>query len=128
MLGVENVIVEVGDPLAPGGGEAQIFHPVLEMGRDGVPVKSRKLLDQVGGGGVAELPIAADLLELVEQGIGLSRIERIAKLPDQVGGLNEPRLESDLVGIPRSGPGEAGSSIAAATRAASIVDDFPSRS
>src|ERR1700733_6496088 len=107
VLGVENVIVQVGDPLAPRGRQAQIFHPLLEMSRDRVPVKSGKLLHEVGRGSVTVLPVAAELLELVEQRIGLPRIEGIAKLPDQIGGLNQPRLESGLIGV-RSRRREAG--------------------
>src|SRR5580704_316622 len=108
VLGVENVIVQVGDPLAAGGRQAQIFHPLLEMSRDRVPVKSGELLDQVSRSRIAVLPVAAELLELVEQRIGLPRIEGIAKLPDQIGGLNQPRLESGLIGVRSRGRRKAG--------------------
>src|SRR5271165_393176 len=67
MFGAENMIVEVGDPLAPGGGQAQIFDPFLDVHRHGAPIKSRKFLDEVDRGFVAKLPIAADFLKLVKQ-------------------------------------------------------------
>src|SRR6516165_10798209 len=99
MLGVENVIVQIGDPLAARGRQAEIFHSFLDMRRDGGPIKSGKLLDQVGGGSVAELPIAADFLELVKQRVGLSRIQGVAELSDQIGSLNQPLLEIRLIRV-----------------------------
>ena len=69
-----------------------------------VPIEPRILLDQVGGGFVAELPIAADFLEFVEESVGLLRIERIAELADEVGGLDEPRLQTGPLRVP-VGPG-----------------------
>src|ERR1700733_5202040 len=78
------------------------------MPRDGVPVKSGKLLDQVGGRRIAVLPVAAEFLELVEQRIGLPRIQGIAKLSDQIGGLNQPRLESRLIDVRSRGRRESG--------------------
>src|SRR5580698_2239071 len=69
------------------------------MRRNGVPVECRELLNEVGGRGVAELPVAAELLELVEERVGFPRIQRVSKLPDQIGRLNEPRLESGLIRV-----------------------------
>src|SRR5580698_11347299 len=78
------------------------------MPRDGVPVKSGKLLDQVGRRRIAVLPVAAEFLELVEQRIGFPRVQRVAKLPDQIGGLNKPRLESWLIDVRSRGRRESG--------------------
>src|ERR1700683_3026518 len=78
------------------------------MRRNRVPVKTGKFLDKVGRGGVTELPVAAEFLELVEQRIGLPRIQGIPKLPDQIGGLNQPRLDSRVIRVRSRGRREAG--------------------
>jgi 5-methyltetrahydropteroyltriglutamate--homocysteine methyltransferase len=93
----KHMIVKVRDPLPAGCGQGQIFHPVLDIHRHAVPEKPRILLQEVGRGFVAELPVAADFLEFVKERVGLLRIERVAKLSDEIGGLNQPRLETRFV-------------------------------
>src|ERR1700722_12253873 len=78
------------------------------MPRDGVPVKSGTLLERVARRRLAVLPVAAEFLELVEQRIGFPRVQRVAKLPDQIGGLNKPRLESWLIDVRSRGRRESG--------------------
>src|SRR4029077_13070114 len=75
MLGAQDVIVEVRDPLAAGDGEGQIFHSVLEMHRDAVPEETRIFLDEISPRGVAELSVQADLLELEEKRVRLPGIQ-----------------------------------------------------
>ena len=101
------MIVKVRDPLPAGSGQRQIFHPVLDIHRHAVPEEPRILLHEVGGRFVAELPVAADFLEFVKERIGLLRIERVAELSDEIGGLNQPRLETRLIGL-RWGAAESG--------------------
>ena len=79
------------DPLPAGGRQAEIFHALFEMHRDSVPIKAWKLLNEVGRRRITELPVAAELLELVEKRVGLPRIQGVPKLPDQVGFTVLPR-------------------------------------
>src|SRR5215213_12012640 len=62
------------------------------MRGDTVPVEIGIAFDQVGRGGVAELPIEADLLELVEERVGLLHVERISELTDQIRRLHQTPL------------------------------------
>ena len=92
MLGAEHVTVQVRDPLPPRGGDVQMRNRFLQMGRDAVPVEIGKALDQVRWRRVTELTVQPDLLELLEQRVGLLEVERIAELPDQIGSLDQPPL------------------------------------
>ena len=93
VLGAPDVVMQIGDPLAAGGGHRQIFDALLDMGRDQFGKELRIFVDQIGGRLVAELTVAADLLEFGEEGVRLLRIERVAELPDEIRGEHQPRLE-----------------------------------
>ena len=74
-LRAENMMVQIGDPLPAGSRHVQIFYAVVEMHRDAVPEKRRISFDDIGGRGIAELPIGADLLEFIVKRVGLARIQ-----------------------------------------------------
>src|SRR5713226_995430 len=63
------MMVEVRDPLPAGSRHVQIFYPVVEVHRDAVPKKRRVPFNNVGG-------------------------RRIAKLPVEIGSLDQFRLET----------------------------------
>src|SRR5258707_1704412 len=88
------MMVEVGDPLPAGSRHIQVFHAVVEMHRDAVPKKSRVLLDDVGGRRIPKLPIGTDLLKLPIESVCFPRIQGIAKLPDEIGSLDQSRLKT----------------------------------
>ena len=67
----------------------------------------RVFVDQVGGRFIAELPVQADFLKLVEERVRLPQIVRIAELADQVGGPQQRRILVDLMLVGRGGVGEA---------------------
>jgi hypothetical protein len=56
------------------------------MRRDAVPVELRIEIDEIGGRGIAELPVQACFLEFVIQRVGFADVMGIAELADQVGG------------------------------------------
>ena len=91
-FGTQNVVMEIGDPLAAGYGHVQIFDPSLEMGGDLVPEKGRVFVDEVGRRRVAELAIPADLFEFEKQRVGFARVHGVPELADQIGGLHQLRL------------------------------------
>jgi hypothetical protein len=93
-LGAEYVMVQVGDPLPAGCRHVQIFYPVVEVHRDAVPKKRRIPFDNVGGRRIAQLPISADLLELPIERVCFSCVQGIAELPDEIGRLDQFRLET----------------------------------
>ena len=108
MLGAEHVAVQVCDPLPARRRHVQVRDRLVQVGRDAAPVEVGIALDQVGRGGVAELAVKADLLELIEQRIGLLQVERVAELPDQVRGLDQPSPPGPPAGSRRAGPSESG--------------------
>ena len=92
MLGTENMIVEVRNPLLPGSGGVKVSHRCADMLGHAVPEESWILIREVSGRQISKLPVHSNFLELAKQGVRLSRIERIAQLTNEVGGLNQPGL------------------------------------
>src|SRR6266851_1310159 len=88
------MMVEVRYPLPAGRRHVQIFYPVVEVHRHAVPEKGRVPFNNVGRRRIAELPVGADLLELPIERVCFSRIQGIAKLPDEIGSLDQSRLET----------------------------------
>ena len=93
-LCAEYVMVQVGDPLPAGSRHVQIFYPVVEVHRDAVPKKRRVPFNDVGGRRIAKLPVGADLLELPIKRVGFPRIQGITELPDEIGSLDQSRLQN----------------------------------
>src|SRR5438132_10408504 len=62
------------------------------MCRDAMPIELWILVREIGGRGVAELPIHSDLFELIVQRVGLAQIVRIAELSDEIGSPNKQAL------------------------------------
>src|SRR5450631_2505154 len=93
-LRTQDMMVQVCDPLPAGSRHVQVFYPVLDVHRDAVPEKCRVLFNDVGGRRIAKLPVGADLLELPIQRVCFPRIQGIAELPDEIGGLDQFRLET----------------------------------
>src|ERR1700730_18008710 len=93
-LRAEDVMLQVCDPLPAGSRHVQIFYPVVEVHRDAVPEKRRVPFHNIGGRRIAKLPVGADLLELPIERVCFARIQGIAKLPDEIGGLDQSRLET----------------------------------
>ena len=48
MLGAHDMIMEIGDPLAPGGRQVEVIHGPFEVLRHAVPVEAGIFLDEVG--------------------------------------------------------------------------------
>src|SRR5262249_37325618 len=92
VLDFEYMGVKIGSPLATPHGERKIPHRIADEGLDLRPKEARIVVGDVSGSLVTELAIHSDLFELVEQGVELSRIERIGKLTDQIGRPHEPGL------------------------------------
>src|SRR3954468_18055834 len=81
--------VQVRNPLPPGCCHVQIAHSFCGMRRDTGPVKIREALNEIGWRGVPKLPVEPNLLELIEQRVGLLQVQRIPKLPHQIGPLHQ---------------------------------------
>src|SRR5258705_7255764 len=88
------MMVEVGDPLPAGSRHIQIFYAVVEVHRDAVPEKGRVLFRNVGGRGIPELPVRADLFEFIIERVCLARVQGIAELPYEIGILDQSRLHT----------------------------------
>src|SRR5882672_9612202 len=88
------MMMEVRDPLPAGRRHIQVFYSVVEMHRDAVPEKRRVLLNNVGRRRIAQLPVGTDLLKFPIERVCLARVQGIAKLPDEVGGLDQSRLQT----------------------------------
>src|ERR1700733_7894090 len=71
-LGAEYIAVEVCDPLPSARRHIQIADGALDMRRNAVPVKLRIQVGEIGGRGIAELAVHADLFEFEIQRIGLA--------------------------------------------------------
>src|SRR4051812_7850677 len=84
-FGSKYVAVEGCYPLAPARGELEITYRGLDLGRDRVPVELRIFVDDVRRRVVTEPLVETDLLEFVEQRIGLLQVAGIAELPDEIG-------------------------------------------
>ena len=87
-------MMEVRDPLPAGRRHIQVFYSVVEVHRDAVPEKRRVLLNNVGRRRIAKLPVGADLFELPIERVCLARVQGIAELPDEIGGLDQSRLQT----------------------------------
>ena len=74
MLGTEDMIVKVRDPLLPRSRRIQVSHCFADVLRYAVPEERWILIRQISGGRISELPVHSDFLEFVEQSISLSRI------------------------------------------------------
>ena len=74
MLGTEDMIVKVRDPLLPRSRRIQVRHCCADVFCHAVPEERGILIGQISGGCVSELPVHSDLLEFVEQSISLSGI------------------------------------------------------
>ena len=90
MLHLEHVAIKIGDPLPPLDREFKITKRIPDERLDLAPEEARILVGHIGRAGVAEPCIAADLLELVEQRVELSRIEGVGELADQIGSPQQP--------------------------------------
>src|ERR1700730_8165925 len=78
MLGTENMIVQVRNPLLPGSRRVKVSHCCADMLGYAVPEEGWVLIRQVSRRQISKLPVHSNFLELVKQGVRLSRIERIA--------------------------------------------------
>jgi hypothetical protein len=92
VLGSEYLAVQVSDPLPPRRRHVQVRDGFFQVRRDAGPVKVGKALNQIRRRGIAKPAVEAELLELVIKGIGLLQVEKVAKLADQVSGLDQPSL------------------------------------
>src|SRR5215207_6828860 len=93
MLSAENVTVKICNPLPTGGGDVEVRDPTLDVRSDRAPIKIRVSLYEVGWRGISKLAIEAVFFELPEQRIRLFEVQGVAKLPDEIGCLDQPRLE-----------------------------------
>ena len=92
MLGAENVIMEMRNPLLTRSGRVKVGYCCTYLLEYTIPEKSWILVGQVSGLHISKLPIHSYFLELVIQCVCLSGIKGIAQLPDQVGRLHQTRL------------------------------------
>ena len=92
MLDLEHVAIEIGDPLPALDRELEITERIADERLDLAPEEARILVGDVGRAGVAEPRVAADLVELVEQRVELSRVERVGELADEIGSAQQARL------------------------------------
>src|SRR5882757_1720534 len=63
------------------------------MSRDTIPIEGGILVDEIGGGGISELPIHADLFKFTKERIYLARIHGIAELSNEIRCLYQPGLQ-----------------------------------
>ena len=59
MFGGHDVMVQIGDPLSAASGQIEVGRRLAEMHRYAVPIEAGELLDQIGGGCIAKLPVGA---------------------------------------------------------------------
>jgi hypothetical protein len=85
----QHMVMEIGNPLPAGNGQAQIFDALVEMHRDRVPKEFRIFVDEIGRRRIAELAVHADFFKFIKQRVDLLGVHGIAELPDQVGGLDQ---------------------------------------
>src|SRR5262249_53651125 len=85
----KDIGIKVCDPLATAASDVEMTDGDLHVLGDAVPVELRVFVDEIGGVVVAELAIAASLLELVVEGVGLADVMGIAELADEVGGPHQ---------------------------------------
>jgi hypothetical protein len=88
--GLEEVAVEVGDPLLAFRRQLQIADRVVDIGFDLQREEIGKDRPKIGGGPAAELFHRPDLRELGIQRRQLAMVEGIGELADQVRGPNRP--------------------------------------
>src|SRR5882762_5377035 len=88
------MMVEIGYPLPARSRHIQIFYYVFEVHRDAVPKKGRISVNNIGRRRIAELTIHADLFKFAKKRVGFALIHRIAKLADEIGSLDQFRLEA----------------------------------
>ena len=65
------------------------------MHRDAIPEKARIPVNQVRRRGIAELPVHSGLFELEVECIGFTGVHRIPELTDQIGSLDQFRLQAN---------------------------------
>ena len=82
MLGTENMIVEMRDPLLPRNGGIEVIHGHIQMTEYVFPEKGWILVNQVSWRCVSELPIHANFLKLAIQCVCLSGIKWVSQLAD----------------------------------------------
>ena len=92
VLNLEHVAVEVGNPLPALHRKLQITERVTDKGFDLTPKEARVFVSDVSRAGVTQTRIASDLLKFVEEGIQLSRIERVSELTDEIRSPQQARL------------------------------------
>src|SRR6266849_703932 len=88
------MMMEVRDPLPAGRRHIQVFYSVVEVHRDAVPEKRRVPLNNVGRRRIAQLPVGPDLLKFPIERVCLARVQGIAELPDEIGSLDQSRLQT----------------------------------
>src|SRR5215216_2588878 len=81
--------MKVCDPLAARGGDVEVGHGLLDVGRNTAPEKIRVSLNEISRICIPQLAVEPVFLKLVEQGVRLLQIERIAELSYQIRRLNQ---------------------------------------
>jgi hypothetical protein len=84
-LGAKDIAVKACDPLSSARSDIQISNSRLDMCRNAVPIELWIEVGEIGGRGVAKLPVHPHLLEFIVQRIGFAQITRITELSDEVG-------------------------------------------
>src|SRR5918995_7328205 len=90
VLDLEDVAIEVGDPLPPLDRELKIAEGFGDERLDLAPEKARIVVGDVGWRREAEPLGGAGLGEFMEERVELALVERVAELADEVGGAHEP--------------------------------------
>src|SRR6516164_973759 len=103
MLDGEDVAVESSDPLLTLHRHLEIAQGVTDIALDLAPIELWIVVNQIGGTVIAELLAYTGFGEFVVERVQLARVERIAQLPDQIRGPDEPcfRIGGGMVGVVR---------------------------
>jgi hypothetical protein len=88
MLGTQDMMMQVSDPLSAGNRHIQIFYAILDVRRYAVPEKGWVLIDDIGRRRIPKLSIQLDLFKFATKRVRFPRVHRIAKLPYEVRSLH----------------------------------------
>src|SRR5450759_1283826 len=96
MLGTQDVMMQVSDPLPAGNRHIEIFYSILDMRRYAVPEEGGVLVNNVSRRRISELSIHTDLFKFGIERVRLPRVHRIAKLSHEIGRLDQSWLQGPI--------------------------------